>query len=151
MNNVTRSPTQSRSSACHYHPTTESSLPSQRLLYVLEDTYPQHLAYNSQDLTITTSPQSNLRRAHCKGPIGSDIIRFKIDPRPASRYCVFWRRMLSRGHDNGIIRCRLAAGTAAIAILCVHFSSTPTSILNLTTVMDNAVGCYAYGNMFCWL
>jgi len=21
----------------------------------------------------------------------------------------------------------------------------------LTTVMDNAVGCYAYGNIFCWL
>jgi len=33
-----------------------------------------------------TSPQSNLRRARRKGPIGSDdIVRLKIDPRPASR------------------------------------------------------------------
>jgi len=76
----------------------------------------------SRQITTKTNPQSNLRRAHRKGPIGSDdIVRFKIDPHPASCYCVFWHWTLSRPINVGhrVIRCRLAAGTAQIAILRV--------------------------------
>jgi len=85
---------------------------------------------------VETSPQSNFRRAHRKGPIGSDdIVRYSPSTRIAnysnSTALVFRRRMLSRpiklGHANGVI----ALGTAGIAILrvitvtFVHISAQP--------------------------